>query len=282
MWLPTGVGIAFLYFGGVRFWPGVLVGDLLANDYMRIPVGSAVGQTLGNLLEIVVAVVLIKRLVPVGSPLGSSRGVGRMLFAMAVGTLASAVVGTLSLRFGHVVTTSSIPDVARTWWLGDFCGALIVTPLALAWWQAEHAVVAEAQCLRGVAAARRRDSAELSRAAHPQSRDLPRVPGPHLGRTSFRSARRDAQRSSSRRRSASGARPTIRGRSRSNRSHGASSTHSSSSRLLPCRRSGSLRSCRSARTTPSGSGRHAASWSRHPTPSGVGSSGTSTMERSSV
>ena len=25
VWLPTGVGIAFLYFGGVRFWPGVLV-----------------------------------------------------------------------------------------------------------------------------------------------------------------------------------------------------------------------------------------------------------------
>ena len=135
VWLPTGVGIAFLYFGGVRFWPGVLAGDLLANDYMKIPVGSAVGQTLGNLLEIVLAVVLIKRLVPVGSPLGSSRGVGRMLFAMAVGTLASAVVGTLSLRSGHVVTTSSIPDVARTWWLGDFCGALIVTPLALAWWR---------------------------------------------------------------------------------------------------------------------------------------------------
>jgi signal transduction histidine kinase len=135
VWLPTGVGVAFLYFGGLRLWPGVLVGDLLVNDYMKIPVGSAFGQTIGNLLEIVVAAALIKRLVPAGSPLDTPRGVGRMLFAIGVGTLASAIVGTLSLRLGNVVTTSAIPDVGRTWWLGDFCGALIVVPLALAWWR---------------------------------------------------------------------------------------------------------------------------------------------------
>jgi Predicted integral membrane sensor domain len=58
-----------------------------------------------------------------------------MLFAMAAGTLLSATIGTLSLRAGHVVSTSSILDVGRTWWLGDFCGALIVTPLAFAWWR---------------------------------------------------------------------------------------------------------------------------------------------------
>src|SRR5215211_7701571 len=27
-WLPVGVGIAFLYLGGLRYWPGVLLGDL--------------------------------------------------------------------------------------------------------------------------------------------------------------------------------------------------------------------------------------------------------------
>src|SRR4051812_45418473 len=33
VWLPVGVGIAFLYLGGVGLWPGVLIGDLLVNDY---------------------------------------------------------------------------------------------------------------------------------------------------------------------------------------------------------------------------------------------------------
>src|SRR5829696_5299744 len=46
VWLPAGVAIAFLCLGGLRFWPGVLVGDLLANDYSALPLGSALGQTL--------------------------------------------------------------------------------------------------------------------------------------------------------------------------------------------------------------------------------------------
>src|SRR5690242_12518435 len=50
VWLPVGVGIAFLYLGGMSFWPGVLLGDLLANDYAALPLGSAVGQSVGNVL----------------------------------------------------------------------------------------------------------------------------------------------------------------------------------------------------------------------------------------
>src|SRR4051794_2781658 len=69
VWLPVGVGIAFLYRFGLRFWPGVLIGDLLANDYGHLPLGSAVGQTAGNVLEVIVATVLLMRLVPRGEPL---------------------------------------------------------------------------------------------------------------------------------------------------------------------------------------------------------------------
>src|SRR5437870_5552272 len=71
VWFPVGVGIAFLYFGGLSLWPGVLVGDLLANDYSALPVGTAIGQTCGNVLEIVVAVVVLRRLTRQRSPLGS-------------------------------------------------------------------------------------------------------------------------------------------------------------------------------------------------------------------
>ena len=30
--------------------------------------------------------------------------------------------------------TDSLFEVSRTWWLGDLCGALVVVPLAIAWW----------------------------------------------------------------------------------------------------------------------------------------------------
>jgi integral membrane sensor domain MASE1 len=50
VWLPVGIGVAFLYIGGLRYWPGVVLGDLLANDYEALPLGSALGQTTGNVL----------------------------------------------------------------------------------------------------------------------------------------------------------------------------------------------------------------------------------------
>src|SRR5258707_3964188 len=71
VWLPVGVAISFLCLGGLRFWPGVLIGDLLANNYSALPLGSALGQTVGNMLEVLVAALLIRRLVSRASPLCS-------------------------------------------------------------------------------------------------------------------------------------------------------------------------------------------------------------------
>jgi signal transduction histidine kinase len=135
VWLPVGVAISFLYLGGLRYWPGVLIGDLLANNYMALPVGSALGQTCGNMLEVVLATFLLRRLVRGGSPLSSVRGLGAMAVAIAAGTAVSATVGSLSLLFGGVIDAGATATVWRTWWLGDASGALIVVPLALAWYR---------------------------------------------------------------------------------------------------------------------------------------------------
>lgn len=135
VWLPVGVGIAFLYFAGLRFWPGVVIGDLLVNNYSALPFGTALGQTTGNLLEVVVATVLLHRLVRPGPPLATVGGVARTSIALTVGTAISATVGSVSLLLGHVIAAGSFAQVWRTWWLGDLCGALLVVPLALAWYE---------------------------------------------------------------------------------------------------------------------------------------------------
>ena len=133
VWLPVGVGIAFLYLRGAALWPGVVLGDLLVNNYSTLPLGSALAQSLGNLAEVLVATLLLRRLLRRTDPLGTLGGVGGVLAAIAAGTLVSAVIGPLSSWLGGVITARSLPYVFRTWWLGDMCGALIVLPLALAW-----------------------------------------------------------------------------------------------------------------------------------------------------
>jgi signal transduction histidine kinase len=132
VWLPVGVGIAFLYVAGVEFWPGVLFGELLIGDW-AFGIGSSLGQTLANVLEVVVAVVILRRLLRRDSPLGTVAGVAITVLAIAAGVAVSATIGALSLRLGGVVTTGALARVWRTWWLGDFAGALIVVPLGLAW-----------------------------------------------------------------------------------------------------------------------------------------------------
>ncbi len=133
VWLPVGVGIAFLYVGGIRFWPGVVIGDLLVNNYSTLPVGSAFGQSAGNLLEVLVAVAIMRRLCPRAEPLASLQGVGGMAAGVLCGTLVSATIGPLCSWLGGVIGGHALPYVWRTWWLGDLSGALIVVPLVLAW-----------------------------------------------------------------------------------------------------------------------------------------------------
>jgi signal transduction histidine kinase len=133
VWLPVGLGVAFLYIAGLRYWPGILISDLLANDYDALPLGAALGQTAGNLLEVVTIAVLLRALVPNGDPLANLGDLGRMFLAIVAGTTVSATIGPLSLWLGGVIELTAIPRVWRTWWLGDASGALVVLPLAVAW-----------------------------------------------------------------------------------------------------------------------------------------------------
>src|ERR671929_422533 len=61
LWPPVGVGIAALVLYGPRLWPGIVIGDLLVGDYST-PLGTVLGQTAGNTLEVVVGALLLRRL----------------------------------------------------------------------------------------------------------------------------------------------------------------------------------------------------------------------------
>src|SRR4051794_36267328 len=105
----------------------------MANDYSTLPLGGALRPTLGNPIQGVLAAWLIQRLLRRGSPLDSTGGVVGLTAATAIGTGASALIGPLSLVASGPLSLSAFPAVARTWWLGDACGVLLVVPLALAW-----------------------------------------------------------------------------------------------------------------------------------------------------
>src|SRR4029078_207182 len=68
IWPPAGVGIAALYLAGIRWWPGIFLGELIIQGELlasntRLPVGSLIGQQAGNMAEVIVGALLVRRLI---------------------------------------------------------------------------------------------------------------------------------------------------------------------------------------------------------------------------
>jgi signal transduction histidine kinase len=138
IWPPAGLGIAALYLWGLRWWPGVFLGDLVVNlellsGHDPLPLGSLVGQQLGNMAEIVVGALLLRKLLGLRVELDRMEQVTSMFGALAVATAISATAGTLSMLAGGVIGASEMATFWRTWWLGDLSGALTVVPFMIVW-----------------------------------------------------------------------------------------------------------------------------------------------------
>jgi signal transduction histidine kinase len=138
IWPPAGLGIAALYLWGLRWWPGILLGEILVNgqlllDDSTFPVGSLLGQQTGNMAEIIVGALLLRHLIGPGAAMDRVEQVGGMLVALGTATAISATAGTVSMLAGGVVDEADATEFWRTWWLGDTSGGLVVLPLLLAW-----------------------------------------------------------------------------------------------------------------------------------------------------
>ena len=134
VWPPTGLAIAALVLFGLRYWPAVLLGAFLANATTDIPLLAAIGIATGNAAEAAVAGYLLRRRTD-GRVLFDDLGSVRTLVGLAapLGALASAAVGATTLWLSHVISGTDFLRALGLWWGGDYLGALVVTPLALAW-----------------------------------------------------------------------------------------------------------------------------------------------------
>jgi signal transduction histidine kinase len=132
VWPPTGLALAGLLIFGVRDWPGVAAGALIANLWVGAPPVVAVGIALGNTLEAVVGAALLQRMRGFRRQLDELRSVVALVgLAALVSTLVSASTGTLSMVLGHVVTPAHAAQTWQAWWIGDVIGDLVVAPLIL-------------------------------------------------------------------------------------------------------------------------------------------------------
>ncbi|WP_406135556.1 MASE1 domain-containing protein [Streptomyces sp. NBC_01089] len=132
LWLPTGVALSSLLYLGLRVWPGIAVGALLAIVTINGSLTEAgVVIAAGDALAPVCAFLLLRR-VGFRPELDRLRdGVSLVFLGAVVAMLVSATIGC-----GTLAVTGELPlrDFWAVWsayWAGDAMGVLIVTPVLL-------------------------------------------------------------------------------------------------------------------------------------------------------
>ena len=204
IWPPAGLGIAALYLWGLRWWPGVLLAEIVVNGELLLgdrpfPIGSLLGQQAGNMAEIIVGALLLRRLIGANAGMDRLEQVGGMLVALAVATAISATAGTVSMVAGGVVDASDATEFWRTWWLGDTSGGLVVLPLILAWARDPVGAWRAHPDLGGRRRHRERHRAHRRRVLNAGTDQVLGVSGADLGGVPVRPAGRDAVRRDHRR-----------------------------------------------------------------------------------
>jgi signal transduction histidine kinase len=133
VWPPTGIAIAALLIFGLDLWPGVALGVFAGSLLTNAPPDLALGITIGNTLEAVVAALILRRFLDFQNSLERTRDVVALALVSLFATTLSATIGTLTLMLtGNGVWVAFAP-IWSTWWIGDLLGALVVAPVLLVW-----------------------------------------------------------------------------------------------------------------------------------------------------
>jgi signal transduction histidine kinase len=151
VWAPTGIALAALVLFGLRLWPAVALGALIANATSGASIPEAAAISVGNTLEAVVGTALLLR-VGFRPTLERVRDVLALIFLGAlVSTTVSATNGVTTLWLTGDVPGSSYGSEWLLWWVGDGMGDLIVAPLILVWASAPLRRLGRARTLEALA-----------------------------------------------------------------------------------------------------------------------------------
>lgn len=134
VWPPTGIAMAACLLLGAPAVAGVWLGAFVVNaSTASAPMVAAVIAT-GNTLEAWFGARLLRRYA--GGPQAFHHTAGLLKFVFLAGlgaTLISPTVGVTAITLEGGARWAEFGQVWLTWWSGDMCGALLMTPLIILW-----------------------------------------------------------------------------------------------------------------------------------------------------
>jgi PAS domain S-box-containing protein len=134
IWAPTGISLFAVLRYGNALWPGIVLGDLIANAGTGAPVLSMLGISAGNIAQTLGCAWALRR-ADFRPSLARVRDVVALLTLGTAGAAISAFIGPASLALGDVFPWSAYPSVWLQWLMGDATGVVVLAPFLLAWWR---------------------------------------------------------------------------------------------------------------------------------------------------
>src|SRR5262245_7596987 len=134
VWPPTGFALAMVLLFGLRVWPAVFAGALIANATTAGSLATSLAIAAGNTVEAAVGGLLVERWCAGRRAFDTSGGVAKFaLISIGPSALLSATIGVSSLWIGGFIGPDQFSSVWMTWWMGNSASALLLTPVIVLW-----------------------------------------------------------------------------------------------------------------------------------------------------
>ncbi len=137
MWIPSGIGLATLLIGGMKYWPAIFVGALTAYVWLGSSWLPSAFIAMSNVLEPLLGYWLLTRLRIKNSSfdLGLSHASDYLWMGAvaAITALLAAAIGVTTLWQAGVIGLFMLPKGLLHWWMGNMLGMVVFTPLILVW-----------------------------------------------------------------------------------------------------------------------------------------------------
>ena len=142
IWPPAGISLACLVIFGSRLWLGVFMGAFLADLYFIFNITPTLTplsyitagiEAVGATLEALAGVWLMKNLAHFPNPLHTEKQIGLFMVCAFLSCFISPTVAMATLTLTNQIPLNVAESHWIDWYLGDFIGMLIFTPLILIW-----------------------------------------------------------------------------------------------------------------------------------------------------
>jgi diguanylate cyclase (GGDEF)-like protein len=132
-WPPSGMALAAVLLLGIRMWPGIWLGAVLANVAVKSSLAAALLIGTGNTLEALAGAALVHRYLGDSRRFERGQDVVEFVAIAALSATVASSVAAMALALVHSLPWSELLVNWCTWWLGDAMGMVILTPMILSW-----------------------------------------------------------------------------------------------------------------------------------------------------